>query len=649
MSAKSKLTMLIELQDKLTKPFQKMRGRWEKGIDKMRAKFQTLTAEIPILGRALDMLKNPLIIATAGVLALGATAGKGVAAAEKFDAAFLNIRQLNLDKSKNEMDAFRSKIRDASYDVGANLEMSTNAVYDLQSATGVFGDEAIDIFKKVGRYSIATGADINDAMNSTTKAMKAFGLGVDDIDKLLESNAKTVQTGITTFNELARVQTEYAGATASAGQSVDIGNKVFAMFTSIAKSSDIGANLTKTFFQGLGQQSAKFKEVLSIDVFDKEGMMRDADKILTDISTKFQTMNDQQITEAINLIGGPEGLRSAMDKVKVGADDMIKTFNAFDSSQFSLKDALKNAEGDFGRMKETFYNRLEIVFSKIGEKIIPILADFFITLTPVLDFLYENMEWILPSFATLVGLLGAAKIAMMAFNAATKANILILIISLVIAGVVALAKHTEGWGKLWQNITKMASAAWNGFTANLKLQWLVAQHLILSGIELIMKGWYKLQSLWDKEAAQQGLSKIQNQSDQRLEEIKEQTVKVGTHAKEFLQATKDAWGSVKRKTNKEEEESKEKKKTESLYGTLTGATTTPTGQYSGEEKLSEDITKVTGSAKQVRNITVNIEALNKGGINLKDGETAGLTLQEVEDWFVNSMMKVVRGAELSQG
>ncbi|PID88600.1 MAG: phage tail tape measure protein, partial [Bacteroidia bacterium] len=198
-----------------------MQSKWNKGIGKMRMKFATLTKEVPLLGRALDMLQNPLILATAGVLALGSVAIKGVSSAERFDHAFTNIRNLNLDKSKDQLDTFRAKIRDASYEIGANLEKSTNAVYDLQSATGLYGDNAISVYKKVGRYSIATGADINEAMNSTTKAMKAFNLGVNDIDTLLESNAKTVQTGITTFDQLARVQTEYAGAAASASQGID--------------------------------------------------------------------------------------------------------------------------------------------------------------------------------------------------------------------------------------------------------------------------------------------------------------------------------------------------------------------------------------------------------------------------------------------
>ncbi|MGV4470852.1 DNA topoisomerase IV subunit B, partial [Ornithobacterium rhinotracheale] len=49
------------------------------------------------------------------------------------------------------------------------------------------------------------------------------------------------------------------------------------------------------------------------------------------------------------------------------ADDMIATFEAFDSSKFKLDDALANAQGDFNKLKELFSNRVEVVMSKIGE------------------------------------------------------------------------------------------------------------------------------------------------------------------------------------------------------------------------------------------------------------------------------------------
>lgn len=70
------------------------------------------------------------------------------------------------------------------------------------------------------------------------------------------------------------------------------------------------------------------------------------------------------------------------------------------------------------------------------------------------------------------------------------------------------------------------------------------------------------------------------------------------------------------------------------------------GDGDGNKKLGDDVNKVTGDARQVKNITINIDSLNKGGINLSNS-TQGMTKGEVEDWFNNMMMRIMRNAELS--
>ncbi|MRI64718.1 hypothetical protein EDM00_12080, partial [Ornithobacterium rhinotracheale] len=96
--------------------------------------------------------------------------------------------------------------------------------------------------------------------------------------------------------------------------------------------------------------------------------------------------------------------------------------------------ALKNAQGDFTKMKELFSNRLEIVLSKIGDAIIPYLLKLFEVLNPALDWLNQNMDWVIPVFGTFAGVLGAVTAAMWLLNSAMFANP----IGLIIAGVAAL-------------------------------------------------------------------------------------------------------------------------------------------------------------------------------------------------------------------
>lgn len=640
MAQQAKLTLLIDLADKLGGKLGKLEDKITRFQGRVQKKLNSIGDSISRrLGVSTENLKKGLMVgAAAGLAALGTLSVKGVQAAERFDEAFLPIRQLNLDKSKGEMDTFRSKIREASFEIGTNLVDSTSAVYDLQSATGTFGDDAIAIFKKVGRYSVATGANINDAMNSTTKAMKAFGLGVNDIDKLLESNAKTVQTGITTFDELARVQTEYAGAAASGGQSVDTANKVFAMFTSVAKNSDVGATMAKTFFQGLGQQADKFKETLNIDVFNKDGSMRQADDILKDISGKFKNMNDKQITEAINKIGGPEGLRGALAKVKTGADDMIATFEAFDSSKFNLDDALKNAQGDFSKMKELFSNRLEVVMSKIGDAIIPPLLRLFEVLNPALDWLNRNMDWIIPVFGTFAGVLGAVTAAVWLLNSAMFANPIGLIIAgvaaLIALVVVAINKFDE-WGAgilmllgpigMLINIIKKLYDHWDsikkaftdgGIIAGIKRIGIVLLDAIMHPLQQILSWISKIPGIGD----------IAGGMVSKIEEFRKKMNLI---------------------TSGERKSKKDHPKDDGGNGLYSPTDKPKGGVLPKTNPVGNAVQKVTGASTQAKNINIKIEALHKGDNNLRGEGGRQLSMKEYEAMFEEMMMRIIRNAEMS--
>lgn len=632
MATKSKLELLLELSDKLfNSKLQQVQNKLNAATDKMQGKLDRFK---------LGGIKSAGAIAGAfaavgGIALLTVGLNRSINAAQDFDAAFLPIRNMNLDKSKAELDNFRNEIRNASFDIGSNLVDSTNAVFDLQSATGLYGDDAIEVFKKVGRFSIATGANINDAMNSTTKSMKAFGFGVQDIDKLLESNAKTVQVGIVTFDELAKVQTEFAGATSAAGQSVDTGNKIFAMFTSISKSADIAANQTKTFFQGIGQQADQIKDSLNIDVFDVDGNMKDADKLLVEIGDKFKNMSDKQITEAINKIGGPEGLRTALSKVKTGAEDMISTFDAFDSTTFSLKAALENAQGDVSKMRELLGNRLEAIFSKIGEKILPLIAGFIDKINPVLEFLFDNFDTIMDFLGPFIAILGSLTVAIWAFNIAASANpvsLLVIAIAALISLVVVAIKKFDEWGAglllflgpvgliissfksifdHWESIKKAFKDG--GILAGLKRLGLVLLDALLKPLQQVLETLARFdptgiaQKALDKVKAFREAADLVTPGER---EARNKTDKVTVDDKKLIEA-KDG-----KKTNP-------------------GNTTTP----------GEDVNKVAGKAEQVKNITINIDSFNKGGINLSKEAGQGLSLQDVENWFKEAMLRVTLNAE----
>lgn len=68
----------------------------------------------------------------------------------------------------------------------------------------------------------------------------------------------------------------------------------------------------------------------------------------------------------------------------------------------------------------------------------------------------------------------------------------------------------------------------------------------------------------------------------------------------------------------------------------------PTGK---NKKTGENISKVAGQANQVRNITIQIDAFNKGGINVAQSAYAGMSKDDIEAWFKEMMRRAIINAE----
>ncbi|MBN2669972.1 MAG: phage tail tape measure protein [Bacteroidales bacterium] len=663
MAAQSKLQLVLELKNKLfNKRLRETRERVSSATGKMKSKFKAMKNEhikafsamkdqFPMLGRGIELITNKYVLMAAAMAGIGLLMFSATKKAAAFNHEFLHIKQMNLEKPKAEMDAYKKSIKDAAFEVGTDLNDTTKAFYDLQSGTGLFGDKAVEVFKKVGNYSIATGAELNDSMNATVKAMKAMGLGVKDIDGYLASNAKTVQTGITTYAELAKVQTEFLGAASSAGQNVDVANKIFAGFTSIAKNSDTGANMAKTFFQGLKQSAGKFKNVLDIDLYDDKGAMLGADKILESVAQKFQSMSDKEINEAITKIGGPEGLQGMLAKVQTGADDLLDTFKKFDESKFDMGQALENAKGDFNVLSDIVGNRWNVVMTELGEAILPKVAYGLDALNEIIVFARENWEYIAPVLYTVAGGLIGVKVAtwlagggfkfmFAAISNGIKSIPIIGWILAIIGAIISLVQATEGWREQWENFKQVMDLMWKGmkiswehFTTSMLDKWMWLQNGIVKGYKWAQN---LIGNLSDAQY-KKDIAAIEKEDALRKEKIKNLRTQMAVNAE--LTKKTAAW-KLKWKSDKDSEEQVDEN------GLITSGAN-GFGGGTGDGSVGDDIEKVVGAGSQVKNITVNIDALNKGGINTQNTTLAHKDANEIQDWFSESMMRVIRNLELS--
>jgi hypothetical protein len=67
----------------------------------------------------------------------------------------------------------------------------------------------------------------------------------------------------------------------------------------------------------------------------------------------------------------------------------------------------------------------------------------------------------------------------------------------------------------------------------------------------------------------------------------------------------------------------------------------------GDKKTSNDINKAIGQANQVRNVSYNIDAFNKGGINVSQSAYGGMSKDDVEACFKEMFKRVIINAEMT--
>lgn len=265
---------MLSLKNKMRAGLNQAKKETFKGVNEMQTKMNTLkfdfvksskaiANEIPLVGNAFKLASNPIALTVGGLYAIGRGLDYTTQKAADFNTQFRALSNLNLDKSRAEIGSLKRMVMDTSFNKGFNTDRTTTGYFDVQSTTGKFGKEVQRIVEKQGEFANLMQSDFNEYIAGTAKGMANFGFGVDKLDEFNRSAYATVKVGVTTFDQLAKVQSVYAGAAASNNQTFDTANKLLALFTVKTKSVDEAATLTKSMFNDLTKDATikAFKKV----------------------------------------------------------------------------------------------------------------------------------------------------------------------------------------------------------------------------------------------------------------------------------------------------------------------------------------------------------------------------------------------------
>lgn len=553
--------------------------------------FREMRDEIPGFNAAMRLVKNPYVAAAAGVAVLYKGFQKTTQAAADFNTQFRQLQNLNIDKPINELNRLKNTVLDTAFGSGFDARKTSAGFFDIQSVTGKYGKEVKEIVRQQGEFAQIMQADFNNWIAGTGKAMANYGFGAKELTDFNKSAFATVKVGVTTFDQLANVMSVYAGGAAASKQTYDTANKLFALFTVKTKSIDEAATLTKSFFNDLTKDTTiKALEAQGIKMYDNNNRLRQADKILLDLNKKFRELKgDKSIISLKNQFTGSEGLIAYIQAATDQTGNLQNTFKAFNDTKFEFDKATELAKNDLNLRTDILKNKLNVLETEIGESLLPLKIKINELKLGVLELIKIIPN--IPGYDRNAG----EKIATKQYGdllenakyhtrADYEKNLNLLHEEIV--------KSNENGNKSGGFIKKMTQLAFLYKTGSIGFKDLISTYNTLPTAD----------TFYGKATA------LNNLRNEYISRWKKETNN-GDNITEYA----DLDIPPKNEPNIDD----------------------------------NGITTITGSAKQVRNITVNIDAFNKGGINTQQTNLQHMDSRQIEDWFTEMCLRVVRNLETS--
>jgi TP901 family phage tail tape measure protein len=666
--ASAKLTMLLDLSDKLfNSKFAQMQNKFNQGIGKMKMKFSELTSEIPGMGRAMDVLGNKWVLLGATLMAVGSTFVTATSMANDWHTQLAEVN-VTAGLSQKELQGLSNQLLDIGARNVAPLEEVPKAFNRIISS-GLSVNKSLEALEPTLRAAKAGFTDIETVASAGIATMMSSGK---DINQVYDVLFQTVKEGNATFKDIATYMPKIIPLARSIGYELEGAAGAFASLT-----TKLSAEQSTTALEGimrslanpniaLGKMNKKggfetgFKS-LGIDVFDqKTKKIKPLITIIEALKEKMKGLSDQDRMLQFGKLGLDQssalGFSTLMQDIEGLKKATLATSNAAGSLNKAYFDSLTPLE-----QWAIIQNKIKAMMIKLGEKVLPLVRDALDFLSPIIETVYNNFEDIVSVLKVMIPLVIGLKIffdVAMAFKAAALATEGLTVaqwalnlaldanpIGLICAAIALLIAYVT-----------IAIVKWNEFGA--------AMLMIMGPIGWIINGITTLRKHWDSitEAFQGGgiLAGLKRIGAVLLDVLLFPLQQILNTASMIpgLGFLKD-YGSNKIKelrTNlnlvtPDEQKAKSKGADDKKdpLADLYGGKKPPLDplKRTGGDKLKDDVNKVTGDAKQIKNITINIDSLNKGGINMNSSAANGLTLQDVENWFNEAMIRTVRNAETS--
>ena len=675
--ATSKLTMLIDMSTKMfNNKLSQLQGKWSQTVGKMEARYSEFLNRAGA-GGLLEKLKNP----AAGLLLAGTAVvgfmGKSTQMANEWHTKMAEIN-VTAGLTKTQLGGLSDQLLEVGARNVAPLDEVPKAFNRIISA-GLDVKTSLDALEPTMRAAKAGFTDIETVASAGIATMMSSGK---DINQVYDVLFETVKEGNAEFKDIARYLPKVIPLARSVGYELESVAGAYASLT-----TKLSAEQSSTALEGImrslsnadismgkldtktGKYVSGFRSI-GINVFDSVGKIRPLIDIVKELNKSFDGLTDEQKISKLSKLGFDQASSVGFGTLMQDVAGLEKATRATSFAQGSLNQAYMDSLTPMEKWS-VIQNNIKAAMIKLGEKILPYVTAALDKIAPLFQWMFQNIDTIIPVLGTFIGILGGVAAALWVVNLALWANPVVWIAAgvaaLIAVLVLVIVKYRE-WGALllwflgpigrvisalkliydhWDSIKKAFQDG--GIIGGLARIGQVLTDVILQPVEQLLGLLAKLPGSMG--AAAKGMQEtVHGWRDKMNLVTPDEKIKAALGSGKLVLYNGNAVLPETKERLEKRDAEKDKNSLYNLPGSTTGGGIQDFAAKAekGKKKISKDVDRITGAAKEVKNITIKFDSVHRGDNIINNGGGGkGMSMTDFENFYNELMMRVIRNVETS--
>lgn len=485
MDGQARVSVYLELKNRLKTGLDQAKQYLNKNVQDMKARlsdlkqhhiqaFSAMKDKVPMLGNAMDLLKNPYALLTAAVVGIGMAFATASAKASEF-----TDKMAKANVTAQESPEALRKTGSQLLNIAANSTTKGAATaapdaYNVLLSSGMNKGTAMDTVKPTLDAAKAGFTDVETVARAAAATMNSSG--ITDATRVYDILFATLNKGNAEFKDIAQYLPKIVPAALSAGSSLEQVSGAFAYLTAQGQTSEKSTTLLENFFKTVSDvDKAKGFKAIGVQIYDAKGKLNDMVSISNQLNTALNGLTNEQRNTVMGSLGLDQESSNAFVALSQDAAKLKDSINATTNSGGQLGEAIKNAKTPMDSWVQ-IGNKIEVMWIELGIKVNAVLGG-------IGDWLLRNADTIQVVVGVLTGaavawglyslvmnasaigtgiwtsITGIATAAQWALNAALTANpigIIVMAIGALIAGLVIAYNKSEKFRAVISGLMEVA-------------------------------------------------------------------------------------------------------------------------------------------------------------------------------------------------